>query len=430
LNLKPIKLKTGKGFHWPAVFLNPESKLDGRILRATDDKFPSNPGETGLEQIEGFFIYAKDYKNVVEGMNLEQDSFSGRSLRSKVFLIHPELEFVLRGAEKDADLYFKTGILDEKIIKAIHSARSAETSMKRMNRIISDVYPLLDSKTYANMMRFQLDRRGDTLINSGVPITSTTRFDAQSEKCRESIKDSSAILRNVFTGVFGRIDVMNCLTIGAAVIKPESYNKLIATAVSMEPDQIGIRVVNMDDANESQVSNVLNFFAEMYRAMRSSGVRIPIHIMNMGHLSYLGWCYGVSAVSLPISTDPYFFGRRTDDAPPKNGVYYNTEDMTYDTFEELHRKMRPRYLLPCYCPICKIYLTIPKAEQAMRWNEFRRMHEVLVRNIELKVFREAPVRMDEALRQRLLRSKKLGWTQFIPDKPVFAFAETPEGESA
>ncbi|QQG48546.1 MAG: hypothetical protein HY247_07335 [archaeon] len=425
MNLRPIHLKKGRGlFHAPAVFLTPETKTDGRILRSVNDRFPSHPGETGLEQIEGFLIYAKDHENVTEGMQLRQESLSGRSLLSKAFLVHPELDFAFRGAEKDRDLYFKTGILDEKIIRALKVAKTEDTPVKRLGKVVRDVYPLIDSKTYANMIRYQLDKDASVVIISGVPITSTTKFADQIEKCGDAIRDSNAILRNVFTGVYGKIDVMNCLTISASVIKPQDYNKLIATAVSMTPDQIGIRLVNMDDSNESQVNNVFNFFSEMYRAMKSSGARNPIHIMNMDHLSYIGWCYGVSAVSLPISTDPYFFGRRSEEAPPKNGVYYNTEDMTYDTFEELHRKMRPTYLLPCYCPICKVFLTIPKAEQAMRWNEFRRMHEVLVRNIELKVIREAPTRIDVALRERLLRSKKLGWTQFIPDKPIIAFAET------
>jgi hypothetical protein len=422
LNLKPIRLKKDKRlFHQPAVFLNPASKLDGWILREANERFPETPAGTGLEQIEGLLIYAKDYEAVSSGMNLQQPPLNGRTLDGKVFIIHPDLEFALRSDEDDKEKMFRTGILDSKVMKAIETASAADTTIKRLDRIVKDVYPFIDSKVSANSIRYQLDHNGDILTFSGVPITSMRHLDEHLEKCRESIRDSNTILRNVFTGVYGKIDTMNSLTISASIIKPENYNKLIATAVTLTPDQIGIRIINMDDSNESQVSNVLTFFAELFEAMKAAEAQVPVHIFNMNHLSYLAWCYGVSAVSLPISTNPYYKGRRSSDLPPQKGVYYNTEDMTYDAYDVLHRKTRPSYHLPCYCPICKLYITIPKAESQMRWAEFKRLHEVLVRNIECKIFREAPVRIDVALKEKLLRSKKMGWAQFIPDKPTITF---------
>ena len=121
--------------------------------------------------------------------------------------------------------------------------------------------------------------------------------------------------------------------------------------------------------------------------------------------------------------DPYFFGRRGRDQPPKpsGGVYYVPEDRTFYTKDNLYSKTRDfNYKLPCYCDICNKFETIPKIIDSY-WNRFRRIHTILIRNSELKMLRESPVPINISLREMFLRSKKLGWTQFLSEQPTIAF---------
>lgn len=428
---KVIKLKNGKQFSVPAVFLTPESALDGKVLREVNGQFPETRGGMGLEAIEGFTVYAKDWNRVAEGLRqkhtletfLADNSIGRRPIEDRTFIILPELDFALRGSQSDRKKMHDAGLISDKQMKVIEqiALESKLTHNQRLERTVDEVYPLLDTTTLVQSMKFQFERHASILTIPSVSITSVRKFDAQTDKAREMMRSSHTILKDVFTGYYGKIDVMNALTIGASVLKPENYPRLFTLLLSNSPDHIGLRIVGLDKANDSQVSNVFNAMGELHNVMKANGINTPIHVFNMDHLGYVGWCYGMSVLSMPISTDPYFFGRRSDETPPKDGVFYNIEDMTYDTHEELLRKTRPSYELPCYCGICQKYKTIPKAKLAMKWNEFRRKSEVLCRNIELKEVREAPARVDEAIKQKLLRSKKLGWTQFIPDKPVIAF---------
>ncbi|HEV2119431.1 MAG TPA: hypothetical protein VGS11_04925 [Candidatus Bathyarchaeia archaeon] len=434
MRTKPVRLKNGKQFSIPAVFLTPESVLDGKVLREVNGQFPETPAGMGLERIEGFTVYAKDWDRVVQGLKPQptleafysDNAISRRPIEDRPFIVLPELDFALRGSQPDRKKMLELGLISEKQFRAIEqiALESKLTHNQRLDRTVDEVYPLLDTTTLVQSLRFQLDRRTSILAMPSVSVTSVRKFDSQMEKAREMIRNGHTLLRDVFTGFYGKVDVLNILTVGASVLKPENYPSIFSLLISYAPDHIGLRIVGLDKANDSQVSNVFNTISELHTMMEANDIKAPIHVFNMDHLGYVGWCYGMSVLSMPISTDPYFFGRRSDETPPKDGVFYNIEDMTYDTHEELLRKTRPNYELPCYCGICQKYKTIPKVKLAMKWNDFRRRSEVLCRNIELKEIREAPARIDEAIKQKLLRSRKLGWTQFIPDKPVIAFAET------
>lgn len=431
MRTKVVKLKNGKQFSIPGIFLTPESALDGKVLREINAQFPETRAGLGLEQIEGFTVYAMNWDRVVEGLKpkptLEafyaDNSISRRPIEDRPFIILPELDFALRGSQADRTKMHEIGLINDKQMRVIEqiAQESKLTHNERLDRTVDEVYPLLDTTTLVQSMKFQLDRRASILSIPSVSVTSVRKFDAQTEKAREMMRNSHTILRDVFTGYYGKIDVMNVLTLGASVLKPENFPSIFSLLIGFSPDHIGLRIVGLDKANDSQVSNVFNAISELWNMMEANEIHIPVHVFNMDHLGYIGWSYGMSILSMPISTDPYFFGRRSDETPPREGVFYNIEDMTYDTHEELLRKTRPNYELPCYCGICQKYKTIPKAKLEMKWNEFRRKSEVLCRNIELKELREAPARIDEVVKQKFLRSKKLGWTQFIPDKPVIAF---------
>jgi hypothetical protein len=426
MTVKNIRLKSGKSFRAPSIFLNPETEPEGQIIQQTNATYPNTQGGVGLEHIDGIVVYAKDWKNVSQGLKLDQTSFgNGRSIQDRVLLIVPELDHLFRGTEVERKRMHDTGLFNTGLVDLVN--RIVETDPNdtngRNDAIINEAYPLIDTRTIAGLLRYQLDNKASMLVMPAVPITASRQADRQFEKAQTMIKESNTILENVFTASHNKIDTMNLLTLNASLIKPENYNKITNVLLESSPSQVGIRITNFNPSNDNQVISVFNAIAELYNTIKDTRKDIPIHLMNMDHMSYFAWTYGASAVTMPIVRDPTFFGRRGAGQPvkPSKGVYYNTEDRTFDTFDVLYRKTRDaNYKLPCYCEICQRYGTIPKVPESY-WNDFRRIHTILVRSIELKMLREAPAPMNVSLKEMFLRSKKMGWTQFLPDRPIIAF---------
>lgn len=126
---------------------------------------------------------------------------------------------------------------------------------------------------------------------------------------------------------------------------------------------------------------------------------------------------------MPIATDPYFYGRRSNKtiSPSRKGSYYYPARMTYYTYDRLMRETRnANYRLPCHCPVCDSYETIIKADELFGFNSFRRVHDILYKNIENKMFREVMVPFHQALGDLLARAK-IAWAQFMPDNPEIDF---------
>lgn len=72
MKMKDYKLKDGKSFRIPAVFLNPQTELDARVLRETNDRFP----ETPIRQIqvkEGFDGRLESFDEICESPRQRAD---------------------------------------------------------------------------------------------------------------------------------------------------------------------------------------------------------------------------------------------------------------------------------------------------------------------------------------------------------------------
>ena len=422
--MKDIKLKNGKSLRSPSIFFNPQTEPEGKIIRDTNAQYPIKENGMGLESIDGFLVFAKDWKNVSKGLSLQQSSLStNREIRDRVLVIPFDLEFLLRGIEIDRQKMYDTGIFNSNLKETLEDIISIQSTNERNDRVINEIYPLLDTRINSHMLRQQLDNNVSILTMSSVPITSARRIDSQLTKAQEMNDESYTLLENVFTAYSNnKIDTMNYLTVSAAVIKPENYNKIISVLTHNSPHHIGLRVTNLNPSNENQIINVFNFLAELHNTIKKLDKEIPIHLIGFDHLGYLGWTYGVSVVTLPLVSDPYFFGRRGDSQPtkPRKGAYYHPEDRTFYTIDVLFNKTRPDYRFPCYCDICQKYIKLINVPDSM-WNDFRRIHTILMRNSELRMIREAPAPTDVALREMFLRSKKMSWTQFLPVEPIIAF---------
>ena len=72
------------------------------------------------------------------------------------------------------------------------------------------------------------------------------------------------------------------------------------------------------------------------------------------------------------------------------------------------------------CEACGEGQTVFNAEKIWDFNEFRRIHDALYKNIENKMLREPRIPFPDAMRDLLSRCRP-AWTQFMPANPQTAF---------
>src|SRR5437879_2547644 len=99
------------------------------------------------------------------------------------------------------------------------------------------------------------------LAMPSVPVTSSRQAERQFEKAHEMIRESYTILENVFTAYHNKIDTMNLLTLNATLIKPENYNKISTILLDHSPNQVGIRITNLNPSNDNQIISLFNAIA-------------------------------------------------------------------------------------------------------------------------------------------------------------------------
>jgi len=171
--------------------------------------------------------------------------------------------------------------------------------------------------------------------------------------------------------------------------------------------------MNLSENNTSRIWALLKFIDEFAK------LGIPIHIFNVREFGYVTFYYGASTITTPIATDPYFMRSKSEDQPPRKGAYYHPLDMTNIVYDMLYAKTRSNnYRFPCHCEICDRFekiTNVPDDESA--WNEFRRIHFLLVKNMELKELRETTVPLNIALKDKFGRSQQTVWLPFL-DKPT------------
>ena len=158
----------------------------------------------------------------------------------------------------------------------------------------------------------------------------------------------------------------------------------------------------------------------------------------MDQLGFLTWCSGSSSVVMPLARDPYFYPRRdrpeeeddeeaeeTAKGGARKGPYYHPKKFELISYDDLLDETRPRgYAFPCPFKACRRFKTVLSVQDSpVQWNRFRRMHDALCKNIELKELRESKVPIHQALFDMFSRndSSRLAWTEHIPKEPLYAF---------
>ena len=141
-------LKSGKTFTAPSLFVNPQHALDAKALWLADDNY-------GLPHIDGIYLRLLDFKKVFSSLALNAQSLipaDRPTLREKIRMIDPSLDFLLSGMNKDKIKMLETGFFDNKVKRAVNRIIKSEmTNSEKTKVVINDVYPHLQSR---NLMEF------------------------------------------------------------------------------------------------------------------------------------------------------------------------------------------------------------------------------------------------------------------------------------
>ena len=149
-----------KSYRWPSTFIHIASSWDGSVTRTLNEEYSQNPEKTGIGEIDGLFLYMKDWTNSSEALGLNYGSFGSRSLRDRVIQIDPAFDLLLRGSQPVRKQMMKLGFFDESIDRDVTEIiQSRVTSTKKTEAIISKIYPKLDVGQILNSINYQLKNK-------------------------------------------------------------------------------------------------------------------------------------------------------------------------------------------------------------------------------------------------------------------------------
>ena len=408
MTVEKILLNSGKEFNFPSMFVELKYASEGRILRELVVRYSKNLANGSIDQIEGIMISIKKWEEISKFIFLGYISNEPTyKLTDRILLMDPSLHLLFTGTESD-----KISLLDainasKEIRKTVNNISAISSQKEKTNQKISRLYPLLDSRLIRDILEYQIMNGTDILISPSTPVTSLRRIDEQIEKTKEMNRVSKILLDTVFSGVQEEKDLMHLLSLRLSVLKPDYIDLLKEALLINNPDHIGIRVMSLYENNPSQIWAFLRFIEEL------SKTKIPIHIFNVREFGYIALCYGANTITTPIAADPYFIRGLSDEAPPRRGAYYHPIDMTNDTYELLLEKTRSNnYKFPCHCEICKRFEKIIKIDKD-NWNEFRRIHFLLVKNMEMKELRETQTPLKISLKDKIARAQQTVWLPYL-----------------
>lgn len=424
--MRQVTLRSGKGYTTPGLFFHLHSaKYDPQVIFDANENYPRDPNHAdGIRSIDGFLIETRNFETMSKKLNLDTQTLTDkRSIPDRVLIVDPALDIVIRGSESDKEQMFKTELFDpkfkEKILEISHNNQL--TTNQKLDRVVNEAYPFLDARTIRDLIQFQLDARADFIVPPVVPITSSRQIEKQTAKAKEMIRQTHVWINSVFNRYQDNIDVMNLLTINASALNAENFNSLIGVALTYSPTHLGIRLVNFSTSNDAHRNALAAFLNQLHEAMKLNNLVIPLHMINFDHLGYTTYCLGAQTVTMPIGTDPYFYGIRqpTGEAPEHDGAYYRIKDMSISRYKDFRSELvEDNYKLPCYCEACEGQTLLDVLKSYKDWNYFRRVHEVLARDIEIKQFRDSKVPLCRAIHDQLARSKKSNYANVIPQAPI------------
>jgi hypothetical protein len=398
-----IDLKCGKKLKFPSMFINIKNNMEARILRNIITAYKNSDG---INQIDGIYTSIKDWNKVsglIKTSYIEKPNYP---LTDRAILIDPSLYLLFSGFDDDK-ISLTDSIPQLEPLKPIINEISKQTSQRdKIYENIDKVYPLLDSRVIYGFIENQITNNADIIMAPTTPISSQTKVEEQIEKNKEMNRASKILFDTVFSAYKDKKDFMNVLPLRPSVLKTDNLDVLKDAILINNPDQLGIQLLGLDETNSNQISLLLKLIKDLSESNK------PLHILNVREFGYVAFCYGANSLVTPIAVDPYA-GRSISDQPiPRRGSYYHYLDMTDDSYEILLSKTRPTYDFPCHCEICIRNKKAMDVSESF-WNEFRRVHFLLVKNMEMKELRERNAPLKDALCDKFSRSSQTVWIPYL-----------------
>jgi hypothetical protein len=433
--------KSGKPINAPALFVNPQTETDARILRRT---VQDNPSETAY--IEGIVVSLKDYRLVRKGLAADQTMLTLEALQinDRIKTIEPSLHILFQGASNDkeelmnvplngrhlGDIQLIPGGLRLRDVVAKIKSFEPNQQYEKIVHHIKEVYPYMDLLIQP-IMELAINEDSDFVVVPSVPITiSNSLIDFQVEKARSMNRTGKVLANTVFPKAMEKRDLMFLLTINPSVLRHDNFDKIISTLIIEEkgketvyPDQIGIRIMNLDKNKIEEIQTLLDFLAKLAETLKVHKKQIPIHLLNVRNFGYVALCYGATTVTTPIAKEPYLQISSPTTVKDRKGRFYHPEHMVDYKYEKCLALSRPfGYVIPCFCKICKEVQTFLSIQEPAKWNEFRRIHFLLAKSIEIEEIKKAPAStLNRHLQQKFSRSKDTVWVAFLDKVPVLTF---------
>jgi len=411
---KVYTLKSGKTYTAPSLFVNPQHILDAKALWYADDNY-------GLSHIDGIYLRLLDHKKIFSRLALNTQSIipSDRpTLREKIRIIDPSLDFLLTGMSKDKETMLRTGFFDNKIKKAIRKIIDSKiTNAEKTKVIINDVYPYLQSR---HIIDFQVRNGADVIVPPCINLSSVRYLTQQIQKARQMLIDGRILLETSSLKKYLETkDLMNIVAINANLIKEQNFHVIFDLLLCNKPDHIGIKILGLKESDTISLELLFRFLRELYEYSKivTNNNPPPLHLVNMDELGYVGYCSGVCNTIAPIATSPYFaFSSRKnreglDDERDTSPTYYHPLNMNYP-------KLKSMIKLPCSCKICAKFENVSSIQSSFK-TIFRRVHWLLTKDAEIKQFRETDARLDIALRDKFANSMRTQLVAYLPISPIF-----------
>jgi hypothetical protein len=398
-----------------SLFINPQSKLDGAILREASINYDSKEPSGNIEQIDGIVVSMKDWVNVSKGLQLRQSIAVEvqRPIHDRELIIDPDLAQLFGGFESNAKILLDLPIFSFDTRRAYRTT-SAEKGENKLLKQTRELYPTLDKKYVKQSLEFQHKENASVLVSPSPPITSGKYFDTQLQKMLEMNEMSRLEINEMSKrGVDSeRInkDLMNILTIDPRILElSEAKKKLLDAVLTPPTNLIGIKLLNLDTENISQAKEIL----DLIQGIKQRAATNRVYLFNVLEFGYIAYCYGVNTVVMPMAVKSPYIRIRQRFPIPRWGTYYHPVDMICYTRRELLAETRTSYRFPCHCKACTTVGTIPKIRKASDWNRFRRIHFLLAKNMDIVELRSTTAPLDKALLDKFSRSKQTMWIPLL-----------------
>lgn len=408
-----IVLKNGQTLKNPSLFLELRSKNEGKLVKETNFRYPlDRNAHDGINQIDGFNISICNFSKVAPYLTPDLKSAFGEdcySMNERICLIDPSLYFLFMGSASDKKKSCEImGNWVPSLSSILENISSVKSQRIKLDMAIRDIYPLLDIVLTRNLLEYQIKHNASILINPSVPLSSSRRIISQVEKMREMNRTGRVLLDTLLTRYKTKRDLMNMAVLNPSVLTSANRDNVIDAMLQGRPDLLGIRLMNLDEQNTSVVNSFLQFIKDLSRSGK------PIFVFNVREFGYVTYCYDSSVISMPIAKSPYTTRKKGSEPPVREGSYYHSINMVDYSYARLPEEIRGNnYRFPCHCEICQQFGSFLKIDKK-QWNYFRKVHFLLLKNMEMQELRKTEVPLNVALKDKFGRSKKTAYIPFLP----------------